>query len=416
MSLKKEKYFFIAIAIFLFFNSFSQDIEFAKKNITALCSSKFHGRGYTHKGSNKAAKYIACELKSMGAGETGNARFQKFEMPVCVINKLSEVKIDSKTIQPGLDFVIHPNSESCTGTFNLLWLNQDNLKKIFASDLTKTFLVIDTNFSNEKSNKDIIDGLRFSNPVHAKGVIYLVKKETMQIQRDEPIPWVSIEAKSNCIPPGSKQILLSFTSKFIPAYKTQNIIASIPGEVDTSIVFTAHYDHLGELGKAFFPGANDNASGVAMLLDLCKTFSKQKTHYTMNFVFMTGEEVGLVGSSYFVEHPVFPLEKIRFLLNLDVIGSGEDGITVVNGSVYSKEFELLKSLNAEKNDVPVVKIRGAANNSDHAPFYNKGVKSFFVYAQGKTGPYHNPNDTPENLSLGKYENIVRLLIDFVNHL
>lgn len=411
-----NNYFLSVILFFVYIVSHGQDIEFAKKNISALCSKEFCGRGYTHKGSDKAAKYILNTIIKSDSLKKIILSSQNFEMPVCVISKLKNVKIDSKTLSPGLDFVIHPNSKKCSGTFNLFWVNKDNFNKILTNDLTQTFLVIDTAFSNEKTYKEIIDGLRFTNPFHAKGIIYLVKNEIMQIQRDEPVEWVSMEAKSSAFPLNSKQILLSFSSKFIPAYKTQNILATIPGEVDSSVVFTAHYDHLGELGTAYFPGANDNASGVAMLLDLCKTFSKQKPHYTLNFVFMTGEEVGLVGSSYFAEHPLFPLDKIKFLLNLDVIGSGEDGITVVNGSVFTKEFEQINSINAEKNYVPVVKIRGATNNSDHAPFYNKGVKSFFIYAQGKTGPYHNPNDTPENLSLGKYENIVKLLVDFTNHL
>lgn len=394
----------------------AQDIDYAKKEISILCSKKLHGRGYTHNGNLKAAKHIESELKKNNIQKIGPSYFQNFTMPICVINKLGKVKVDEVVLSPGFDFIIHTNSKSCSGTFELVWLTKENMKDIFSTDLKDKFLVIDTNFSNDKSQKEIIEGLRHSNPLHAKGIIYLIKKSPMQTQEREEISWVNMEIVSIHFPQNSKQIEISFTEKYISKYPTQNVVGFIPGETDTFVVFTAHFDHLGELGSTYYPGANDNASGVAMMLDLSKTLAKQKPHYSIGFLFFTGEEAGLVGSSYFVAFPLIPLNKIRFLLNLDVIGSGEDGITVVNGSVFQKEFDLLKNINTEKDYVPVVKIRGASDNSDHAPFSHKDVKSFFVYAQGKTGPYHHPFDQPENLSLGKYENIVKLLLNFVGKL
>lgn len=416
MNLLKILLFLICLDFSVIFNLKGQDINYAKQNISKLCSKEFYGRGYTHSGCNNAAKFIANELKFLGAKPIGSSYYQEFTMPVSVINKLSVVNIDNKKLVPGHDYIIHPGSASCKGTFEILWLKYENLLSLNSKVLNNTFLIIDTVLSNDKSYKELIQGLRFSNPYRAKGIIYMAKGETMQIQQDDKIPWVSIEAKSGSISQDSKVIKLNFKSKFYTNYKTKNVIAKINGDVDSSIVFTAHYDHLGELGNTFFPGANDNASGVSMMLDLCRYYSKEKPHYTIYFAFLTGEEVGLVGSSYLAKYPLFSLETIRFLINLDVIGSGEDGITVVNGTEFSKEFELLKEINADKNYLKSIKVRGAANNSDHAPFYNKGVKSFFIYAQGKTGPYHNPNDTPENLSLGGYENIVRLLQDFIRKL
>jgi aminopeptidase YwaD len=412
------KFIFFFVFVFIIFNIQlkAQDLEYAKKEINILSSSKFHGRGYTHKGDLKASKHIASELNKHNIQKLNSSYFQNFTMPVCIISNLGTLKIDSAILSPGFDFIIHPGSASCSGKYELLWLTQANIKEIFTTNVKEKFLVIDTNLSNDKSQKEIIDGLRFSNPVNAKGIIYLIKKSPMQIQRNEELSWVSMESVAIHFPHNAKQIEISFKEKSIEKYKTRNVVGYIPGETDTFVVFTAHYDHIGELGTTYYPGANDNAAGVAMVLDLAKTYSKQKPHYSIGFLLFTGEEIGLVGSSYFVNHPLIPLEKIRILLNLDVIGSGEDGITVVNGSVFQKEFDLLKNLNTEKNYVPIVKIRGASNNSDHAPFYVKNVKSFFVYAQGKTGPYHHPFDQPENLSLGKYENIVKLLIDFVGKL
>ncbi|PIP54271.1 MAG: hypothetical protein COX07_06270 [Bacteroidetes bacterium CG23_combo_of_CG06-09_8_20_14_all_32_9] len=409
-------YFFLFSLIFIPGYVFGQDITYAKQVLSALCSKEYHGRGYTHKGVKKTSKFIVSELKKDGTKKIGKSYFQNFKMPVCVIDNLETVKIDTNILCCGSDFIIYPGSASCSGTFTLLKLDKENMKDIFYQKLNETFLVIDTSLTNDKTLKESLSQFCHQNSLHAKGIITLVEKNTVQIQQSEQVNWVNMEIPVSSFPPNAKQIELNFKTDFIEKYKTRNVVAVIPGESDSIVVFTAHYDHLGELGTAFFPGANDNASGVAMVLDLCKTFSKEKPRYTLVFIFITGEEIGLIGSQWFVSHPLVLLEKIRFLINLDLLGSGEDGITVVNGSVFTKEFERLKNLNTEKNYVPVVKTRGAADNSDHAPFYHAGVKCFFIYAQGKTGPYHNIADTPQNLSLGKWEAMVNLIIDFVKGL
>ncbi|MBI5540172.1 MAG: M20/M25/M40 family metallo-hydrolase [Bacteroidia bacterium] len=410
--------FYSVFCCIIFLNLFpasGQDIKYAKQVLAKLCSEDFHGRGYTNNGDFKAAKFIAAELKNIKASKISKSYFQEFYMPVCTISDLGILKIDSDTLNCGTDFVIYPGSKSCSGKFPLFRIDKQSVKDLYNKNLIKSFIVIDTSLTNDKSLKEIISEIRHKNPMNAKGIITLVAKNTVQVEDSEQRSWVQMEITCSSFPENAKEILLSFKSNYIEKYKTRNVIAVIPGKSDSIIAFSAHYDHLGELGNAFFPGANDNASGVTMLLDLCKTFSKEKPRYTIVFMFFTGEEIGLVGSQYFVSHPLVELKKIKFLLNMDLLGSGEDGITVVNGSVFKTEFELLKELNNKKNYVPVVKVRGASDNSDHAPFYHSGVKCFFIYAQGKTGPYHNPADTPENLSLGKYEELTNLMIDFVNN-
>ncbi|MCF6184206.1 MAG: M20/M25/M40 family metallo-hydrolase, partial [Bacteroidales bacterium] len=207
-------------------------------------------------------------------------------------------------------------------------------------------------------------------------------------------------------------------SKYYSRLETKNIIAYVKGKTDTSIVFSAHYDHLGTMGKTvFFPGANDDGSGVAMLLNLAKYFSKQKKpKYNIVFMFFSGEELGLLGSRYYTQHPIFPLSKIKFLINLDMVGSGDKGITVVNGTVFKDRFNKLVEINDTKNYLPEIKIRGKAANSDHYFFFEEGVPSFFIYTLGKYKEYHNIFDTPERLPLSKFEELMNLLIDFTNTL
>ncbi|HAN76627.1 MAG TPA: arginyl aminopeptidase, partial [Bacteroidales bacterium] len=198
--------------------------------------------------------------------------------------------------------------------------------------------------------------------------------------------------------------------------RTQNVIGYLPGKSDSLIVFTAHYDHVGMMGnKTFFPGAHDNASGTAMVLDLARFYAskKEKPEYSMLFIFFAGEELGLLGSLYYVQNPVYPLENIKFLVNLDMISGGEKGIKVVNGSVFQSEFDTLSKLNKENNLLADVSIRGAAANSDHYYFYEKGVKCFFIYSLGAYSEYHTVNDKAVGLPLYEYEDIFNLLTLFV---
>ena len=120
-------------------------------------------------------------------------------------------------------------------------------------------------------------------------------------------------------------------------------------------MLTAHYDHLGRLGsETFFPGGNDNASGVAMMLSVAEKFkNKPLRNINLMVVAFAGEEIGLLGSKHLSEHPVIPLDKIKFQLNMDIMGSGEKGITAVNGRIFKKEFKklqkLLSSIQINKN-------------------------------------------------------------------
>ena len=183
------------------------------------------------------------------------------------------------------------------------------------------------------------------------------------------------------------------------------------------MIFTAHYDHLGGMGKqVYFPGANDNASGTALLLMLTRYYSQHPPKYSVVFIAFAGEEAGLIGSEYFVNHPLIPLKKIRFLTNLDLMGNGEEGITVVNATEFSKEFELLKKISNDNKLLATVNPRGKAKNSDHYWFTEKGAPSFFIYTLGKRKDYHDVNDIAATLPLYKMDDLQTLLVHFTDAL
>jgi Zn-dependent M28 family amino/carboxypeptidase len=236
-----------------------------------------------------------------------------------------------------------------------------------------------------------------------------------EVQKSFPV----VEVREDALPRKPKNLALTIEAEYNQNMEVKNVLGFIPGTTaaDTFLVFTAHYDHLGRMGsETYFPGANDNASGIAMMLDLARYFSKSANQqkYSIAFIALAGEELGLKGSTYFVENPFFPLENIRFLINLDMVGTGSEGITVVNGAIYPEAFALLDSINGANNYLVKVASRGESCNSDHCPFYQKGVPSIFIYSRGMEYlEYHNIYDLPQNLPFTEYDDIFRLLRDFI---
>jgi Zn-dependent M28 family amino/carboxypeptidase len=166
--------------------------------------------------------------------------------------------------------------------------------------------------------------------------------------------------------------------------------------------------------NTYFPGANDNASGCGMLLELAERFcDKPLKNYNVVFVAFAGEEIGLLGSAAFVRNAPIPLSRIEFLLNLDIMGSGDEGITAVNGSVFTSHFDRLVKINEANQYTPQIKKRGKAANSDHHFFTERGVPSFFVYTNGKNKHYHDIFDTYDELSFASFGGLANLFEAFL---
>jgi aminopeptidase YwaD len=148
-------------------------------------------------------------------------------------------------------------------------------------------------------------------------------------------------------------------------------------------------------------------------LEMAREIVAHPLPYSVLFIAFGGEEAGLIGSRYYVEHPVVPLEQTRFVLNLDLMGFGSKGGTVVNATVFTKEFARLDSLNRAGGYLPELKVRGKAANSDHYPFSERGVPAFFLYLMGGPGHYHDIDDRPETLDWQGLKGTYRLLMEFL---
>ena len=107
------------------------------------------------------------------------------------------------------------------------------------------------------------------------------------------------------------------------------------------------------------------------------------------------------------------LSKIKFLINLDLLGTGEEGIMVVNGALHQEAFDRLTNLNKTTGQLTQIKKRGKAANSDLYWFTEKGVPCFFIYTMGGISAYHDVYDRPDTLPLTRYRNVFQLLTAFV---
>lgn len=376
--------FLVLVAFILAIPAKSQDTLYARKVIKYLTSEKCYGRGYLKNGLSKAEKYIVAELKKQNTSPLFDKTFtQSFYHPVNTFPKTCKVSINGKALVTGNDFIPDPSACSVKGKFNLQKV--DSLHFIYSGD-------------------------------DAKVSVTLKNKLTYSVGRDvEKFCEVEIDRKKISEEP--REIEIDIRNKFIANFKSKNIGCFINGisSSDSMIVFSAHYDHLGGLGKStFFPGANDNASGVSVVLNLIRYYKEHLPKYKTVFLFFAGEEAGLLGSKYFVESKALDIYKIKFLINLDLLGTGNDGIMVVNGAVHEKELMILTKLNADQKLLKEIKKRGKASNSDHYWFSEKGVPCFFIYTMGGVTFYHDVYDVEKTLPLTEYVDVFRLITEFTN--
>ncbi len=410
--------FLLMCAVFILGSSLPCNAQQAKEYIEKLSSPSFHGRGYYKNGDKKAAQFIQKEFAKAGLLPVNGSYLQKFTFPVNTFPGKMDVKIGEQKLVPGKDYIVSPACPTVKGTFpltNLTWPLPNFSERNYSND----FLLVD------KSNLDSIASSAFDsllrNPPPVKGVVVVDATKLTWSVSGKVNDQVFIRVLKDSFPENGTTITLNIENKFIKDYVSSNVMGMIPGttNADSFIVFTAHYDHLGRMGKkALFAGANDNASGTAMILELAKYYSSEanKTGKSLLFIAFAAEEAGLIGSKFYTENPPLPLNKIRFLLNLDLMGNGEDGMMVVNGEIHESEYELLQKINSEQNLLKTIGKRGKARNSDHYWFSEKEVPAFFFYTTGGSKAYHDIYDVAAILPLTEFEDVQTLIKGFVKEL
>jgi hypothetical protein len=415
----KRKVMIGMFGLLVSFTSVAQDMDYTKKLVEKLSSKEFHGRGYVKKGDSIAAAYLSKEMKSIKLKGMTENYYQPYSISVNTFAKNTSLSLDGKELQPASEYVVNPNAKPGKGEAKLTWITKDILTNSYAlgtfmkKDHSNSFLAIDSTGLNNPELYNFAQAMMKKNVFDAKGMV-LINGKLKYSAKNKLVDFTTLLVKTDVISPEVETIQYDIQSKFIEDYKTQNLVGYIPGKTDTCIMFTAHYDHLGYYGDNMYPGANDNASGVAMVMNLAKYFKakKKKPHYTLVFALFSAEEAGLLGSRHYVANPLFPLEQTKMVLNFDMVATGEKGIFVINGNMVPKEMDKFHAINKEKDYVFKMFGTGESSSSDHAPFHDKGVKAVFFYTHSDNADYHETTDTADKLSYKQFEGIFKLVRDY----
>ncbi len=402
---------------FLVIVTFSQNVEYAREIVKKLASEDFHGRGYVKRGDWKAAKYIGAKFLENELERLDNSYVQDYSFPMNTFPGKLNVTIDDQDLIPGIDYVISSSSPGIDKNLKIVDLRSlgSNTDSVLSSledrDGDILYLV------NEKNSRNVY-GKTYTN---ASAIAVVTEKTPYWHVSNgrvvEETVWLKIREDKILL--DSKSIKLKLKNRFFEKYQTQNVVGWVEGNSypDKYYVITAHYDHLGMMGNdTYYPGANDNASGTAMLMDLALHYSKNENRpeYSVVFIAFSGEEAGLYGSTYFANNPLIPLENVELVVNLDMVGSGSEGITVVNGTLYDDLMSQMHEINKKNNFLVEIKPRSESCNSDHCPFYQKGVKSIFIYTRGKElQKYHTIDDTSDNFPFTAYDGLFGLITSII---
>ena len=397
----------------------AQDLAHYQKIVKELSSAKYQGRGYAEDGANKAGKWIAKEFAKVGADEV---TCQPFTLNINTFPSKMDVRVDGKKLTPGVDFTLREFNPGLKGEFKLYYVDMENFdeEKMLADLATPEYegamVVCDFMFTykHTKAFRKLASKKDCSNV----GMVYTWEeplkfyKAYGEVVREKPIIWVKPD-----FPKDAKTIKVNMENKFLENYECFNVIAKVEGNRhDSCYVFTAHYDHLGKLGKkTYYPGAHDNASGTAAVITFAAHYAKNKPEFDMYFIAFSGEDANLRGSDWYVEHPVVPLSQIKFLFNLDMIADNNPKQYCEFNDVAMDGYALFEKINAEKGYFEALDRHELDENSDHWPFAKKNVPVvFFMNEHGDAYKhYHTVFDTYENHISTNYEPSFKIIEEFI---
>jgi Zn-dependent M28 family amino/carboxypeptidase len=203
--------------------------------------------------------------------------------------------------------------------------------------------------------------------------------------------------------------------------KLKNVVGILEAQgplAEETIVIGAHYDHLGmrkfPRGKTVvFHGANDNASGVATMLETAQILAQRgkKLPRRIVFVAFSGEESGLLGSFHYVNDPPVPLEKTIAMINLDVVGRMEGDNLMSFGAPSSPTLSKMTGKVVKQHQLNLKEMSQVFAGSDHVPFYAYHIPVVFLLTEGGRGDYHRPSDRANTLNYSGMRKIAQITAD-----
>jgi len=419
-----------------------------KKHVYYLASDELAGRKPGTPGIEKAAAYITQQFKNIGIKPFGDSYRQTFKLLVgASLDKNNSLTLNDKTLKLGSDFVPSEISGNAKATGTVAFVGY-GLDKNFGKasyegiDVKSKWLIIIRGSIDpaDKSARALLTGdyskamtaadkgaagVLFVNPAWNKDEKIEIRPVFSRAMGTVNIPVITISPKlalSMINKPASyldkfpvdnepasfvTNAVVSAETSFLLQYQnTSNIVGYLEGSdpkiKNEYIVVGGHYDHLGMGGQgsgsrkpdtiAIHNGADDNASGTAGVIELARRIKANNPAFGRSFIFITfsAEELGLIGSQYFVSNPTVPIASIKGMINLDMVGRLKDELTI-EGTGSSAESDSILTILEKGRPFKVTHSAGAAGGSDHTSFYNKGIPVFFFFS-GMHYDYHTPTD------------------------
>lgn len=397
----------------------AQNLSHYKRVVKELSSAKYQGRGYAKHGANKAGRFLQKEFQKAGVDEV---TLQPFKLDINTFCGQMQIWADGKKLRAGIDFSMREYSPGVHGEFPVYHVDTLNFDADrLLADLSKhenANCMVACEFWFTYRHRKVFSKLQKAGECPNAGLFYTLEAPVKFFKAygerviDKPIIWVTPEAIE-----GVERIKADVDNQFLKDYECFNVIAKVEGQRhDSCYVFTAHYDHLGNLGKKiFYAGANDNASGTATIVTLAEYYAKNRPLYDMYFIAFSGEDANLRGSTWYAEHPKVPLSQIRYLFNIDMIGDNNPTQYCEVSDEGMRGFRLFEQINSEKKHFESLHRGDLAANSDHYPFAERHVPCIFL--ENENGDafqyYHTIFDTYKTVRFDSYEPVFRLVRDFI---
>ena len=375
--------------------------RFGHTVLDTLTSARYSGRGYDPSGgAARAADFLAGRFAELGLTPMGTDGY-RFPFAFSVAQaSAGGLAVDGQALRLGAEYIPLAGSAAGTGTGTARAVRQ-------AASGGDEVLVLHAPPARTYPLADSI-AAALTPSTRAVVVIDSLLPAFGGNRFRSSVPVLAVRAAA--WPGGARSVRFALEGQAETPLRSTDIIGAVRGTAvpDSFLVVTAHFDHLGRVRDAFgrapvlFRGANDNASGTAMLVTLAREVARRPLRYTVVFAAMGAEEVGLIGSTALAERPTWPLDRTRFLVNLDMMAGGP-ALSVFGGTDHPAEFARLQTLLAQVG-APAASPRDQRPNSDHWPFVQRGVPAFFLISGGGfPQPYHNIGDVPETLAWDAWE-------------
>ena len=405
-------------------------IENLKKEISYLASDELQGRRTGTPGEKMAYEYLSAQFEKAGLLPKGdsNSFIQSFEINEGKqILSSSRLIIDEERFEAGKDFFpfIFSAQGAITANASLAFKEKGvpwfwDIKEVLEENSNNPHFDLLNAIRNKAiefggmgasacivfNSSNIDDNLKFDGksdiPQIKIPVIYLSKSVSQKYLNDQ-----SASLNIDC------KIAIGDNKR-----AGHNVIGYIDNGAAHTIILGAHYDHLGKgedpnslwRGKpAIHNGADDNASGIAAILELAKYLkgSKLKNNNYL-FICFSGEELGLFGSKYFTSHPTIPLETVNYMINCDMVGRLNDSTHALTVGGYGTSPAWSKILSQKTKTLSVKFDSSGIGPSDHTSFYLKNIPVLFFFT-GIHPDYHKPTDDADKINFNGELSVIQYI-------